>query len=214
MFPGIEEGTWTFTKVREARDGEKEDLIAQAKGQRAAEAAAARAASQADDAVKDEDKDDGEDDGDDDDGDEDEDMEDGEAKDGSTPSAPGPLTESKDKTEPSPKTEADGDEDMEDDMGEGIYIEDEDDEEGAVWCMKEGRVVDWGCFFALLWVLLPCWDSTHTDMLQNICPRSYQPDIPYTYPPSTPSRIYSARQADGHTIRFRETQDPRFLSNG
>ncbi|KAI5820416.1 hypothetical protein BZA77DRAFT_273932 [Pyronema omphalodes] len=148
MFPGIEEGTWTFKN--QTRDSKKEDLIAQAKGQKAAEAAVARATSQADDAVKDEDKDDGEDDGDDDDGDEDEDMEDGEVKDGSTPSAPGPPTENKDKAETSLKTEADGDDDMEDDMGEGIYIEDEDDEEGAVWCMKEGRVVDWGCFFALL----------------------------------------------------------------
>jgi len=31
MFPGIDEGTWTFTKIREARDGEKDDSLAQAK---------------------------------------------------------------------------------------------------------------------------------------------------------------------------------------
>jgi actin-related protein 9 len=35
-------------------------------------------------------------------------------------------------------------------MGDGVYVEDEDDEEGAVWCMKEGKIIDWGCFFALL----------------------------------------------------------------
>ena len=33
-----------------------------------------------------------------------------------------------------------------------IYVEDEDDEEGAVWPMQKGQVVNWGAFFALLWV--------------------------------------------------------------
>ena len=33
-----------------------------------------------------------------------------------------------------------------------VYVEDEDDEEGAVWPMQKGQVVNWGAFFALLWV--------------------------------------------------------------
>jgi len=35
-------------------------------------------------------------------------------------------------------------------MEEKIYYEDDDDEEGAVWCLKEGKVQNWSCFFALL----------------------------------------------------------------
>lgn len=35
---------------------------------------------------------------------------------------------------------------------EPVYVEDEDDEEGAVWPMQKGQVVNWGAFFALLWV--------------------------------------------------------------
>lgn len=166
MFPGIEEGTWTATKIREAREGEKEDLIAKQK--------AAMGVDQ-----------------DDDEGDEDED-EDGDevdellgdtrpAADGSVAKSPmegvaeeggvagtttgdtnmlkkeeAPATPGKLKTGDFPATEGEegdgeGDDDDDEDMGEdGVYVEDEDDEEGAVWCMKEGKVVDWGCFFALL----------------------------------------------------------------
>ncbi|KAI5843585.1 actin-domain-containing protein [Tricharina praecox] len=123
MFPGIDEGTWIFTKVREARDGEKEDLLAQAKGLQSGE----------DDAEQ----------GDDDD---DDDEEEGEAKEGGTPATAGQGADKKDE----PAAQEDMDEDMGEDMGDGIYVEDEGDEEGAVWCMKEGRVIDWGCFFALL----------------------------------------------------------------
>jgi len=35
-----------------------------------------------------------------------------------------------------------------------IYVEDEDEEEGAVYPMQGGKVVNWGAFFALLWVSL------------------------------------------------------------
>ncbi|RPB10075.1 hypothetical protein P167DRAFT_491600 [Morchella conica CCBAS932] len=165
MFPGIEEGTWTATKIREAREGEKEDLIAKQK--------AAMGSIPEDD--------EGDDDEDDD---VDEEMDDGTetkatsvdgaategiatvAKDTPTEGAP-PATETstsvpkKEESATPKKTDAaavegeeaevEGDEDEDEDMGEdGVYVEDEDDEEGAVWCMKEGKVVDWGCFFALL----------------------------------------------------------------
>lgn len=170
MFPGIEEGTWTATKIREAREGEKEDLIAKQK--------AAMGSMPEDDEGDDEEDDDG-----------DEEMDDGtETKATSVDGAAteGTATAAKDTptegaapaTEPStpvlkkeesatPKkpdattaegeeAEAEGDEDEDEDMGEdGVYVEDDDDEEGAVWCMKEGKVVDWGCFFALLWVPPP-----------------------------------------------------------
>lgn len=33
---------------------------------------------------------------------------------------------------------------------EAVYEEDRVSEEGAVWPMKEGRIVDWSCFFALI----------------------------------------------------------------
>ncbi|KAI5845575.1 hypothetical protein DFP73DRAFT_511979 [Morchella snyderi] len=165
MFPGIEEGTWTATKIREAREGEKEDLIAKQK--------AAMGSMPEDDEGDDDDDDDG-----------DEEMDDGTetkaasidgaATEGTTTTAKdtptegtAPATESSTpvpkKEEPAtPKkpdmaaiegdeAEPEGDEDEDEDMGEdGVYVEDDDDEEGAVWCMKEGKVVDWGCFFALL----------------------------------------------------------------
>lgn len=161
MFPGIEEGTWTATKIREAREGEKEDLMAKQK--------AAMGADQ-----------------DDDEGDEDDDEEgeegeetagemrsavdglqaksptDGAADEGGATAATG-ETVKKEGTPAPAKLKQDsataegedgdgeGDDDDDEDMGEdGVYVEDEDDEEGAVWCMKEGKVVDWGCFFALL----------------------------------------------------------------
>ncbi|KAK6543394.1 Actin-like protein arp9 (SWI/SNF complex component arp9) [Orbilia ellipsospora] len=31
-----------------------------------------------------------------------------------------------------------------------IYYDDDFDEEGAIWCMEQGRIVNWECFFALL----------------------------------------------------------------
>lgn len=166
MFPGIEEGTWTATKIREAREGEKEDLIAKQK--------AAMGADQ------------DEDEGDEDDDDEGEELDEvtGEMRptvDGALAKSPtdgvvdedgaaaaiagdmnvpkkdeAPATPAKLKIQESTVTEVEegdgeGDDDDDEDMGEeGVYVEDEDDEEGAVWCMKEGKVVDWGCFFALL----------------------------------------------------------------
>jgi len=130
MFPGIEEGMWTFTKIREARDGEKEDLLAQAKGLQIADDDADQA---------DEDEDDDEEEGEVKDGE----AKDDEAKEESAPVAP----DSKD----DPSTQEDVPDDMDDDMADGLYVEDEDDEEGAVWCLTEGKVTDWGCFFALLY---------------------------------------------------------------
>lgn len=164
MFPGIEEGTWTATKIREAREGEKEDLIAKQK--------AAMGVDQ------------DEDEGDEDDEEEGEEAEDAaekstgdgvpaksptegaseetdaaatgmadttdELKKEETPPTPAKL-KTQDSTMEGEEGDGEGDEDEDEDMGEeGVYVEDEDDEEGAVWCMKEGKVVDWGCFFALL----------------------------------------------------------------
>lgn len=51
---------------------------------------------------------------------------------------------------------ADGEETVEDiiEMPETdngiVYVEDEDEEEGAVWPLQQGKVVNWGAFFALL----------------------------------------------------------------
>lgn len=165
MFPGIEEGTWTATKIREAREGEKEDLIAKQK--------AAMGVDQDDDEGDEDDDDEGEEldevtgeirpivDG------VDKSLIDGVADEGGAAAAvagemnvvkkeEAPSTPVKLKMNDSVAIEAEegdgeGDDDDDDDMGEdGVYVEDEDDEEGAVWCMKEGKVVDWGCFFALL----------------------------------------------------------------
>lgn len=163
MFPGIEEGTWTATKIREAREGEKEDLIAKQK--------AAMGSIPEDDEGDDDEDDDG-----------DEEMDDGTetkatsvdgamtdvaaGKEGTVEGAVAAATTPeiqvlKKEESPAKKTdvsvvegeevEGEGDEDEDEEMGEdGVYVEDDDDEEGAVWCMKEGKVVDWGCFFALL----------------------------------------------------------------
>lgn len=201
MFPALEPGTWTWTKVREAREGEKDRLLATVM------------------ARQDDDDDDDDDEEEDDEEEEDEEeAEEGDeatavgakAEDDSTekpktsaPAVAGAInaaTEDTAKLDISEKREAkageeiattmkdevkpsvselkaedsemmdvageqeeeaeeeeeeeedddDEDDDEEDeDMGD-VYVEDEDDEEGAVWCMKEGKVVDWGCFFALL----------------------------------------------------------------
>lgn len=127
MFPALDPGTYTYTKIREAREGEKEDLIAQSKAAKAAAAAA---------------EDDGDDEGDDDEGEEEEpaEKENGGKK---TPPPSEGVKETQMLDEEADLEEAD--------LHDGVYVEDEDDEEGAVWCMKEGRVVDWDCFFALLY---------------------------------------------------------------
>jgi actin-related protein 9 len=123
MFPGIDEGTWTYTKIREARDGEKEHLLAQEKAAAAAEAEEEE---------------------------EEEDEEEGEVKE--VEMKEGEVKE----TSATPKKDVEMvDEDVDEEMVDGVYVEDEDDEEGAVWCLKEGRVTDWGCFFALLLVPAP-----------------------------------------------------------
>ncbi|KAA8893247.1 hypothetical protein FN846DRAFT_979753 [Sphaerosporella brunnea] len=130
MFPGIDEGTWTFTKIREARDGEKEHLLAQEKGLRAAAA------------TEEEEEEEGEDE---------EEEDGGEVKDSAAAATatPTPGAEKKEASAPL-QTLADVGMDEDEEMVDGVYVEDEDDEEGAVWCIKEGRVTDWGCFFALL----------------------------------------------------------------
>jgi len=202
MFPSLEEGTWTFTKIREARDGEKEDLIAQAKGLRAAEAAAAAAAEEEDA---------------EDDGEEDDDTEEGEVKEGSG-SATAATPEKKEKIptdELTPKTiDIEEVDDMDEDLvGDGVYVEDEDDEEGAVWCIKEGKVVDWGCFFALLY-FPPLLSRYALTSCQNLRPRNDQPDLPHSDTPRSPAGVHTAGQAAADTIRIREAQDTRFCADG
>lgn len=198
MFPALEPGTWTWTKVREAREGEKDRLLATVMARQ--------------------DDDDDDDDDEEEDDEEEEDEEEAEEGDEATakpeddstekpktsaPAVAGAIiaatedtakldisekreakageeiaTTMKDEVKPSlselkaedsemmdvageqeeeaedEEEEEEEDDDEEDDeededMGD-VYVEDEDDEEGAVWCMKEGKVVDWGCFFALL----------------------------------------------------------------
>ena len=201
MFPALEPGTWTWTKVREAREGEKDRLLATAMAR----------------------QDDDDDDDDDEEEDDEEEEDEEEAEEGDEATAVGAkpeddstekpkipvsavagavntATEDTAKLDISEKGEAkpgeemattvkdevkplvselkaedsemmdvageqeeeaeeeddDEEEDDEEDDDEedeelgDVYVEDEDDEEGAVWCMKEGKVVDWGCFFALL----------------------------------------------------------------
>jgi hypothetical protein len=49
-----------------------------------------------------------------------------------------------------PQPQHDGEE-MDEDVQEGpTLIEDLEDETGGVWCMEQGRVVNWRAFFALL----------------------------------------------------------------
>ena len=54
---------------------------------------------------------------------------------------------------PHPDDDADADDaDADDDAADdSFYILDEDDEEGAIWCMREGRVANWPCFLAFLY---------------------------------------------------------------
>jgi actin-related protein 9 len=54
------------------------------------------------------------------------------------------TTETKDdaQDEPKPTTEAEDD--------EVLWEEDRDSEEGAIWPIQDGRIVDWPCFFALI----------------------------------------------------------------
>lgn len=170
MFPGIEEGTWTATKIREAREGEKEDLIAKQK--------AAMGAIQEEDEGDDDDEEEGDDDVEEVTGETKpvtidgapvksppEGMDEVTGESSTTAATDASIAPKKEETSATPaklKTldsattegeegDGEGDDDDDEDMGEeGVYVEDEDDEEGAVWCMKEGKVVDWGCFFALL----------------------------------------------------------------
>ncbi|RPA98380.1 actin-like ATPase domain-containing protein [Choiromyces venosus 120613-1] len=227
MFPALESGTWTWTKIREAREGEKDRLLATAM------------------AGHDDDDDDDDDEEEEDDEDEDEEEgDDGDETTGTGSKPEGDNTENsktsestvtdavhgategaakldisekkeaktsdegttavKDEAKPSDselkaedsemmdatgeqeeeaeeeeeeeeEEEDDDDEDEEDeDMGD-VYVEDEDDEEGAVWCMKEGKVVDWGCFFALLHHIHETINPTfHTPILM-LCPPAFTP---------------------------------------
>ena len=215
MFHGIDEGTWTFTKIREARDGEKEDLIAQAKKQRA-DAAAAKAAAMAGSAgpttIIEEDED-AEDDGEEDEDAEEGEVKEGEAKDGGllTPAAPGPPGDRKEKPAPSPMRIDIGDyqDDLDEEMGDGVYVEDEDDEEGAVWCMKEGRVTDWGCFFALLYAPLRSPPDCQADVktaptFTNSSTLPFTPLSSSSTRRSLPLRISSA----SHSLFLRSSRPP------
>ncbi|EPS36969.1 hypothetical protein H072_9446 [Dactylellina haptotyla CBS 200.50] len=62
-----------------------------------------------------------------------------------------------------------------------IYYDDDFDEEGAIWCMEQGRIVNWECFFALLlhvhetinptfhtpilMISQPCWTCTDKERI-------------------------------------------------
>jgi len=85
-----------------------------------------------------------------------------------------------------------------------IYVEDEDEEEGAVYPMQQGKVANWGAFFALLWVSLHIfrqgWELTLA--FKNLRSRTYQP---YTKHPDThrlPPHMDSTRQGARHPVRF------------
>lgn len=85
-----------------------------------------------------------------------------------------------------------------------IYIEDEDEEEGAVYPMQQGKVVNWGAFFALLWVSLHTFrqELELTLAFKNLYPRTYQP---YTKHPDThrlPSHMDPTRQGARHTVHL------------
>ncbi|KAG0641809.1 hypothetical protein HOY80DRAFT_1134997 [Tuber brumale] len=227
MFPALEPGTWTWTKVREAREGEKDRLLATAMA-----------------GHDDDDDDDDDDEEDDEEEDDEEEVEEGDeataagirpegggteeprASESTIKEVVNAATEDTAKLDISEKKEAktdgegvaivkdeakpsgselkvedsemmdvvgeqedeaeeeeeedeeDGDDDDDDDddedMGD-VYVEDEDDEEGAVWCMKEGKVVDWGCFFALLQHVHETINPTfHTPILM-LCPPAFTP---------------------------------------
>ncbi|KAG0129197.1 hypothetical protein HOY82DRAFT_505919 [Tuber indicum] len=227
MFPALESGTWTWTKVREAREGEKDRLLATAMA-----------------GHDDDDDDDDDDEEDDEEDDDEEEIEEGDEATAAGTRPEGGSTEGpkasestikevvnaaaedtakldisekketkteeegvaivKDEAKPSgselkvedsvmmdvvgeqedeaeeeeeeEEEDADDDDDDDDDEDMGdVYVEDEDDEEGAVWCMKEGKVVDWGCFFALLQHVHETINPTfHTPILM-LCPPAFTP---------------------------------------
>lgn len=122
MFP-CGDGKYSFHKIREAREGEKDGLAQNKSIQQQQDG--------------DEEEDDEEDD------------EDDTQKPGETPGPSKELQEVKD-LKPEETRIHDPDE-MEEDIETGPQLlEDLDDEEGAVWCMEKGRVVDWRAFFAML----------------------------------------------------------------
>ena len=49
--------------------------------------------------------------------------------------------------------------------------------------------------------------------LQNIYPRTHQPDIPYPYPHRLSSQLDLRRQGEDHPIHIREAKSPRPLSS-
>ncbi|KAF8473192.1 hypothetical protein BDZ91DRAFT_714159 [Kalaharituber pfeilii] len=51
-----------------------------------------------------------------------------------------------------------------------IYVEDEDDDEGAVWPIQQGKVVNWGAFFALLTYVHELINPTFHTPILIICP--------------------------------------------
>ncbi|KAK6341614.1 Actin-like protein arp9 (SWI/SNF complex component arp9) [Orbilia brochopaga] len=78
--------------------------------------------------------------------------------------------------------EMNGTKDKDEDGADGkIYYDDDFDEEGAIWCMEQGRIVNWECFFALLlhvheqinptfhtpilMISQPCWTCTDKERI-------------------------------------------------
>ncbi|KAJ6262925.1 hypothetical protein Dda_1483 [Drechslerella dactyloides] len=78
--------------------------------------------------------------------------------------------------------EMNGTKDKDEDGADGkIYYDDDFDEEGAIWCIEQGRIVNWECFFALLlhvyeqinptfhtpilMISQPCWTCTDKERI-------------------------------------------------
>ncbi|EWC44706.1 hypothetical protein DRE_06484 [Drechslerella stenobrocha 248] len=78
--------------------------------------------------------------------------------------------------------EMNGTKDKDEDGADGkLYYDDDFDEEGAVWCLEQGRIVNWECFFALLlhvheqinptfhtpilMISQPCWTCTDKERI-------------------------------------------------
>lgn len=150
MFPGPQSGTFSFTKIREALASEKDELLAHA----------AKAEKKDDKhTVEDDDEEEG------DEGDEED--EDTEMKDDTTPGTNGgglapPKKDAGSVTPggqgqgvtPTPQPmEVDGE------LAEGMWVEDEEDQDGAVWFMRKGRIVEWNAFFAMLFVPPTCGEE-------------------------------------------------------
>ncbi|KAK6501199.1 Actin-like protein arp9 (SWI/SNF complex component arp9) [Arthrobotrys musiformis] len=105
--------------------------------------------------------------------------------DGAAKSADTTMADATDGREANGEEGGDEDEEMNGTKGEGstsrLFYEDDDDEEGAVWCMDQGRIVNWEAFFALLlhvhetlnptfhtpilMISQPCWTCTDKERI-------------------------------------------------